>query len=71
MSIKGAHREEEMKKEQEKNTSSKPSTPRSSNLEKNNNFSHPHKCWRLLGEVKEIETPFLEDGYKASFLEDN
>jgi hypothetical protein len=34
MFVKGAHREEKMKEEQEKNTSSKPSTPRSSNLEK-------------------------------------
>jgi hypothetical protein len=34
MSIEGAHREEKMREEQQENTSSKPSTLRSSNLEK-------------------------------------
>jgi hypothetical protein len=38
-------------------------------LEKNNNFSHTHKRWRLSGEVKKIKTPILEGGYKAKNLE--
>ncbi len=54
-----------MRKEQKENTSSKPSTPRSSNFEKNNNFSHPHIRWRLSGKAKEIETLILEGGYKS------
>jgi hypothetical protein len=71
MSIERAHRKEEMREEQEENTSSMPSTPKSFNLEKNNNFNHPHKCWRLSREAKEIETPILEGGYKSKKLEDN
>jgi hypothetical protein len=70
MSIEGAHREEEMREEQEKNTSSKPSTLRSSNLEKKK-ISHTHRCWRLSREVKKIKTPILEGGYKAKNLEDD
>lgn len=65
MPIEGAHREKEMREKQEENTSSKPSTLRSFNLEKNNNFSNTHRCWRLSGEVKKIKTPIFEGGYKA------
>jgi hypothetical protein len=71
MSIEGAHREKEMREEQEENTSSKPSTLKSSNLEKNNNFSNTHRRWRLSREVKKIKTPILKGGYKAKNLEDD